>query len=179
MIRVGLPSPLLLRMRLRVHLALTRISRAVQAVPARAIGASGVLRGTTHAVVQDTARVRAVDSVVLEQALTEFERRYDRLVDLLCFSAQGIVYGDADGRLSDIRAWFRENYDVVRPVLSAQLYHGCGVSTDRAQPDDFERLFLAEDVTGLIHSDTLIPAVQRTRAALEACLDTHCQRPVA
>lgn len=176
MIRVGLPSPLLLRARLRAHLALTHLSRSTTAARERtALTLASLTRNLTHPL------GRTGDAASLAPALAEFEMHYERLVDLLCFAAQGVAYGEPDSRLRDLRVWFRDNYAPLRVALRAHLDNAPEVSrTDGTEPrDDFERLFLSIDVRTLIHSDSLIPIIQRTRMALEACLIEHSVHPVA
>jgi hypothetical protein len=176
MIRVGLPSPVLLRMRLRAHLAVTQATRAAHTMRLRIAESVAVFGGSVAVVRRRPSDIQVAESATGPTAglLSAFARKYERLIDLLCFSAQGIAYNGVDGRLTDLRVWFRENYPAVRPALVPFM------TTDPAaragsevRRDDFEHLFLSEDVAVLINSDTLIPVIERTRAALDACLAEH------
>ena len=109
-------------------------------------------------------------------ALNHFEERYQKLIDLLCWSAQEGVQADGIRRYVELRGWFLQNYDSVRPALTRHLSaehedtqpHGAGEPAPR---DAFESLFLPASLDALIHSDTVISRIQRTRTALEAYRD--------
>jgi hypothetical protein len=176
MIRVGLPSPLLLRLRLRAHLAATHAARTAHAIRVSIGEHVEAFVGTIRVERAHRAEITATEPVAppISALLADFAQHYERLVDLLCFSAQGIVYGDANGRLADLRAWFRENYAAVRPVLRPYIYSSSGAADGlKDVRDDFERLFFADNVSDMINSDTLIPVIERTRAALDICLSEH------
>src|SRR5437016_2367291 len=44
-------------------------------------------------------------------ALNHFEERYQKLIDLLCWSAQEGVQADGVRRYGELRGWFLQNYD--------------------------------------------------------------------
>lgn len=106
----------------------------------------------------------------------EFESRFDELVDLLCWSAKD---GDHEGRdecYASLRAWFLSNYEPLRPLLLNHLKIAPEdvVPARPGQPvprDAFESLFLPRDVDAIIHSDTVVFRLIRTRCAVDALRD--------
>jgi hypothetical protein len=108
--------------------------------------------------------------------MPEFERRFDELVDLLCWSAKEGDHEGRDEQYASLRAWFLDNYEPVRPYLMEHLT----VEPEDVLParpglpaprDAFESLFLPRDVDSLIHSDTIIFRIIRTRQAVDALRD--------
>jgi hypothetical protein len=105
--------------------------------------------------------------------MPEFGRRFDELVDLLCWSAKE---GDHDGRdeqYAELRAWFIGNYEPVRPLLLEYLTSEADDMIPArpgqpAQRDAFESLFLPRDIDSIINSDTVICRIIRTRQAVDA-----------
>jgi len=108
--------------------------------------------------------------------MPEFEQQYQELVDLLCWSAKDGVHDSRDTRYAELRAWFLDHYEPLRPALLPHL---------RIEPEDvalvepggiaprdaFESLFLPTDVDALINSDTIICRIMRTRCAVDALHD--------
>lgn len=171
MIRVGLPVPTLLRLRLRAQLTARRLSRQADEMRQeigglanrRLISISGlVVRLRPAPVNRDT-----------EVDLSHFEERFQHLVDLLCGAAHAGVTGADRQRYSELRAWFLTHYESLRPRLSRhlgqrELDFALSDSGESATRDDFESLFLPQELDHLIHSDTVIARIERTRRALES-----------
>jgi len=179
MIRIGLPVPTVLRLRLRAQIAAERVARTAQSIRQ---GVLAVVR-TDLILIRRLSLVRVRRSRVVARPaadpaalMPEFERQYQELVDLLCWSAKDGVHDRRDARYAELRAWFLVNYDPLRPAL---LPHLQIVQEDLvpAEPgevaprDAFESLFLSASVDALIHSDTVIFRIMRTRCAVDALRD--------
>jgi len=176
MIRVGLPTPMLLRLRLRAHLAANRLSRQTQDIR------TGVLATINN----DLAVIRRIPRLLTRHAesvtqtedigamLEEFDNQYQNLVDLLCWSAKDGVHTSQAARYHELRQWFIEHYESVRPVLIEQLktepddFVPVGNGARRSR-DAFESLFLPEHVESIINSENVITRIMRTRTALDVC----------
>lgn len=173
MIRIGLPPPMLLRLRLRAQIAANQMSRRARAAREGVLifyrNRLATLYGLSRVFTRRPVAI-AADPVAL---LPEFEIRYQSLVDLLCWAAKDGVHDDRDARYAELRAWFLENY---APMRSALLRHletepdDCApVAPGAPAPRDaFESLFLPDSVEALIHSETIISRIMRTRCALDA-----------
>jgi hypothetical protein len=123
-----------------------------------------------------TNREAAVRETTPAERMPEFERRFDELVDLLCWSAKEGDHEGRDEQYASLRAWFLDNYEPMRPYLLEYLT----VEPEDLVPvrpgmpaprDAFESLFLPRDIDSLIHSDTVIFRIIRTRQAVDALRD--------
>jgi len=108
--------------------------------------------------------------------MPEFERKFDDLVDLLCWSAKD---GDHEGRDEEfalLRRWFVDHFDAIRPYLLNHLVtkpedlHPARIGQPSPR-DAFESLFLSRDVDSIINSETVICRIIRARAAVDALRD--------
>lgn len=171
MIRIGLPIPI--HWRLRPYMAAPPVERSVTVQPRRRHQA------TVSAWLESIpwlARRRAVSRAAALMHLRLFDQHYQRLVDVLCGAAREGVAPFHRERYSELRTWFLENYDVVRPGLSCYLRPDDDdgdpvLGAPRRPRDAFESLFLPVALESLINSATVISRIQRTRGALESCLD--------
>jgi len=155
MIRVGLGMPAVWRLRLRFELLARQAARALAHTAADPVR-------VTHSAA----------------ALSEFAARYERLVDLLCWSAHEGICPEKTARYAELRGWMLANYPRIRPLLAHHLEQASSDGTLAAPGEDpsldaFESLFAPADLATLIHSDTVIIRIARTRAALDRCLDAH------
>ncbi len=170
MIRVGLPAPALLRLRIRAQLAVAGFNR--QASELR----QTVNRGTAavKSIVSIPFRLtRSENSPPPDVALNQFEERYQNLIDLLCWSAKDGVKMEGIERYHRLKAWFAENYDSVRPKVVRYLcdVDDCAFTNPMNSANDrdaFESLFLRDDLGELINSEDVISCIQRTRSALDS-----------
>jgi len=175
MIRLGLPMPSMLRLRLRAQLAAGHLNRRVDGIRQEVLAS---VRDDAAALRRAWAAARtgiAICARRLCPARTvplEFDARYQDLVDLLCWSAKEGAHDGRDARYSQLRAWFLSHYDAVRPALSRYLVadpEDAAVSHGpRRARDAFESLFLPDDVAAIINSETVISRISRTRSALDA-----------
>jgi len=172
MIRIGLPQPIVLRLRLRTQIAVNRLERSARAAREGVLTfvrkELEVLRDIPRFLIRRSAAT--VDPVAI---LPEFEARYQSLVDLLCWAAKEGVHDNRDARYAELRTWFLKNYESIRPALLRHLDTGPGDvapagSGAPAPRDAFESLFLPDNVDALIHSETIISRIMRTRRALDA-----------
>ena len=105
--------------------------------------------------------------------MPEFGRRFDDLVDLLCWSAKEGDHEGRDEQYAGLRAWFLANYESARPLLLEYLISEPEdvVPARPGQPaprDAFESLFLPRDIDSIINSDTVICRIIRTRQAVDS-----------
>ena len=170
MIRAGLPLPPALRMRLRMDAAAEGIAQKIRTVRRRFVS---VARSRSEMDGQND-RVRSESLEILEvRSMQEFVSRYDDLVDLLCWTAKEGPSDMRRARYSELRSWFVQNYEPVRPRVLRYL----DTLPDDREPvasgtehprDAFESLFLPHHIDSLIHSDAVIHRIMRTRCAVEA-----------
>jgi hypothetical protein len=107
------------------------------------------------------------------RSMQEFVTRYDDLVDLLCWTAKEGLNDGRRARYSELRLWFVQNYEPVRPIVTRFLDTRPedrepvveGTPTPR---DAFESLFLPHQIDALINSEAVIHRIIRTRCAVEA-----------
>jgi hypothetical protein len=180
MIRIGLPAPALLRLRLRAQLAANRAARQFQAwrLNAQTTGSSLyalLLR------LQPTNKAQS-ETIAPPVALTprlqaEFSERYDDLIDLLCWASKDGIHDGRDARYAELRDWFLRHYEPLRPkllpLLEAVPEEDCvpASASERIPRDAFESLYLPSDICLVINSDTVISRIMRTRAAMDRLLE--------
>ena len=166
MIRIGLPPPVLPRLRLHWHVTRTvfaRHSRALLEVSNRTAEAYSAWwlhvsqRILAPLSLRDRARRRAL------ARLAQFEAQYDELVDLLCWSAKDGVHTDRDTRYATARSWMLRNYPGIQSRLRP---HWAEADPER---DPFAALFASADVEAVINGCGGIDDMIRSRAALAAC----------
>lgn len=168
MIRIGLPAPVVLRLRLRAHIALSQIARQTERIQRGIRGALWLDRETAR----QRARMRRVIAISRSTLFKEFEDRYDQLVALLCWAAKDGIHDGRDARYAELRAWFLRNYPRLQPALTYFLESEPEdrVPAKEGEPiprDAFESLFLPSDVDALINSETVISRIRRTRNAID------------
>ncbi len=171
MIRIGLPAPAFLRLRLRAQLAASRAARQFQAWRQNAQTAGGSL----HALLlrlRTTDRAQSEALTLTPRLQAEFSERYDDLIDLLCWASKDGVHEGRDARYAQLRDWFMRHYEPVRPkllpLLEAVPEEDCTPAApgERTPRDAFESLYLPSDICLVINSDTVISRIMRTRAAM-------------
>jgi hypothetical protein len=178
MIRIGLPAPMALRLRLRAQLSATRTARRAEAVRegllASLSGNLGVLRRLP---LRATRRLREElsDSPAPSETVMQFEERYQDLVNLLCDAARYGVSEEDNARFIELRDWLIQNYDDHRPGLISHLLSepddSVPAGDGRRARDAFESLFLPKSVDAIINSENVILRIMRTRCALDAYRD--------
>jgi hypothetical protein len=177
MIRAGMPLPPALRLRLKADAAAEGFARQIRIVRRRFVG---VVRNDIDRLRQlDGASTRshaAFDRLSADamRKLEEFISRYDDLVDLLCWTAKEGANESRRARYAELRAWFVNHYEQVRPALIRHLEieaeDRVPIVAGTPRPRDaFESLFLPAKIDLLINSDSVIHRIMRTRFAVEAC----------
>ena len=106
-------------------------------------------------------------------SMEEFVSHYDDLVDLLCWTAKEGLDDGRRARYTELRSWFVDNYEPVRPVviryLETRPEDREPIADGTPSPRDaFESLFLPAQIDALIHSEAVIHRIMRTRCAVEA-----------
>ena len=177
MIRIGLPVPTLLRLRIRAQVGSRRLVRNVKEARNDALlSASNGLARINPLSWISRRRARIPTGPNPRTNLNHFEENFQHLIDLLCWSAKEGVKADGVRRYAELRVWFLQNYDSIRPALQPYLAseHGDTVPHEdgaQAPRDAFESLFLPQNLDALINSDTIISRIQRTRFALDTYRD--------
>ena len=102
--------------------------------------------------------------------LQDFTNRYESLVDLLCWSAQVEVTERMRLSYCDHKEWFKRHYLEVRSELSAairdeeQLNGSCSHNS----VEDFDELFLQEDLDAVLNAESMLPRIVRTRQTVDS-----------
>jgi hypothetical protein len=175
MIRLGLPAPMALRLRLRAQLSANRASRRAEAIREDVFASlNGRLAGLRRLPFRVNRRLRdgLCDSPIFGETVMQFEERYQDLVDLLCGAAREGVTDKHHAEFAELRDWLAQNYEIHRPGLLNHL----NVEPDDFVPlgdgvrarDAFESLFLPKSVDSVINSKNVILRIMRTRCALDA-----------
>lgn len=175
MIRIGLPPPMLPRVRLQWHAAHAQFLRQSRALREYASRTQAVTQARWERVVT-LRRTRLSLSWRLAQRqrtrLHGFMEKYDDFVDLLCWAAKEGVQDWREARYIELRSWMRVHYRPLRRKLRAFCTED-GVPTPE---DPFAILFAPETITEAINSVTSIEILMQTRAALEAFQDSLDRR---
>lgn len=168
MIRIGLPPPVLPRLRLHWHATHTLFARQTRSLREATAHATEALkewlRHISHSMTAPWKRAAAARH---KARLAPFEDHYEDLVDLLCWAAKDGIHTDRDTRYRDLRAWMQQHYPKLRPHLRP---HWAEAETDACDP--FEALFAAENVEDVIHAKAGIEHIMRTRCALDSYHET-------
>ncbi|MCS6777617.1 MAG: hypothetical protein RMJ43_04090 [Chloroherpetonaceae bacterium] len=165
MIRIGLPPPVLPRLRLHWHvtrISCARYSRLLAAVRPRTLEVWQAWRVYVVQRIMTTVTLRQYRQRRALAQLRTFETHYEELVDLLCWSAKDGVHTNRDARYTRVRAWMLRYY----PRIQAHL-RSYWASSDPSR-DPFLGLFGVEHVDDVIYSIHGIEDMLRSRAALEA-----------
>ncbi|HSV73091.1 MAG TPA: hypothetical protein VLH79_04965 [Chthonomonadales bacterium] len=176
MIRVGLPGATLLRARLRLQFALSRISRRAE----RAWGLTCAAPRSLASAVRAQAHA-AADRRLLRRAarvdpaqLRAFGERCDELIGLLCWAAQTRDPLAAE-QYAALRVWLLRHYRSVRPaVLMAASMRGDSVSVSACRRigarDPVEALFLPHSLDAVINDPDSLLLIACARQAADAAL---------
>jgi hypothetical protein len=166
MIRIGLPPSVLPRLRLRGPFTpswRTRQTRALQEYASRttAVPYAWLRRLSEWATARLSLRARAAERQRAQ--LAEFEEKYEQLVDLLCWAAKEGDHTGRDRRYAELRAWMGSRYHRLRPRLRPYF-----LAEGAESADPFAALFTPECVEEVLHAETSVEDLMRTRAALDA-----------
>lgn len=174
MIRIGLPAPMMLRLRLRSQITANRMARQTRYVRQGILTtAANHLVGLRRLPDLWVRKPRTESAADRKELLMEFETRYQSLVDLLCWAAKDGVHAHRDERYAELRGWFLVHYETIRPALAHHLEteEEDILPVEEGTPiprDAFESLFLPANVDAIIHSETVISRIMRTRCALDS-----------
>lgn len=164
MIRLGWPVPALWRLRPNAGKVYPATEAGFRFRPKRQLAGLALLRAFLN---------RRTDAV-----MKEFQDRYENLVDLLCVCAKEGIQPKHVQQYRELRSWFLAHYRTVRPALQRHL-DGDGAAPrggpDRSDP--FQALFEPCALEALLHSEEVISHIQRTRAALAACIEERFEVP--
>lgn len=102
--------------------------------------------------------------------LQDFANRYDALVDLLCRSAQCGITENMRWSYVDHKEWFTRNYAQVKSeVIGALLDKSVeDRSVSEGKLQDFEALFLQQDLDSVLNSESMLPRIDRSRQTLNS-----------
>jgi len=165
MINIGLPPPLLARLRLQWQTTRSHFVRHTEALResyfrtqatvgawVRAVSAKGVALVTFR---KRTARrhLRQFDA---------FEQVYDKMVDLVCWTAKEDISPERAKRYAELRGKLQRSYRIVRTRLRSHWYE------TNAEHDPFASLYLPDDITEFTHSPIGIECLMQTRQAMDS-----------
>ncbi|MGC8669265.1 MAG: hypothetical protein ACP5VE_14235 [Chthonomonadales bacterium] len=105
--------------------------------------------------------------------MKQFQERYEDLVDLLCVCAKEGIQPRHAQRYMELRSWFHAHYGSLRTTLERYLPpdRQSAQQSARSDEDPFAALFGPAALDALLHSEEVIPRIQRTRLALAACME--------
>ncbi len=167
MIHVGLPVPTFVRLHIRAQIALQQATRNVNQIRfSIRLANSRLLERAASALAPRRVARRPANS---EVTVNEFVVRYDDLIDLLCWAANEGVKDQHRVKYANLRAWFVDHYEHVRPELLPYMPQ----EPDRARAlcDPFESLFIPVSLDAVVNSDSVIDHIQTTRNAVETYRD--------
>ncbi len=103
--------------------------------------------------------------------LRDFTNRYESLVDLLCWSAQVEVTDRMRSTYSDHKEWFKSHYNEVRSELTIAIKDEplLGGISGNNPVEDFDVLFLQEDLDTALNTEFMLPKIVRTRHTVDKC----------
>lgn len=165
MINIGLPPPLLARLRLQWQNTRDHVQRQKEN-----------LRETYFRVQENTVQwVRTVSAkgVALVtfrrrtltrhlRQLDAFEQVYDRMVDLVCWTAKEDINPERAERYAKLRGEMKKTYRIVRARLRGHWH------TPESEQDPFEALYQPDNITEFTNSPVGIECLMQTRQAMDA-----------
>lgn len=166
MIRIGLPPPVLPRLRLHWYGAQTLFARQSRLARSYAIRVTDQYREWYQRIRQIlTARIslRLRAGERQRQRLALFASKYEDLVDLLCWAAKDGAHPDRDIQYASLRKWMQGNYRSIRPLLLPYW------KTAHTAEDPFVALYAADNVDDFINASSSMETITRTRFALDEC----------
>lgn len=172
MIRLGLPTPLMLRLRLRTQIAMNRVLRQARRFRDWLYDAASLPRTVTSRTPFLFRRFVKASSPPTVDLLPELEAHFQHLIDLLCWAAKDGVHTDRDTRYAEVRAWFLQHYEQIRleilPFLEQEAEDTQPLEMGEPAPRDaIESLFLPSRIDSNIHSRTIIARIYRARRAID------------
>jgi len=91
-----------------------------------------------------------------------FEQVYDKMVDLVCWTAKEDISPERAERYAELRDKLQRSYRIVRTRLRAHWYK------PNAEHDPFASLYLPTDITEFTHSPVGIECLMQTRQAMDS-----------
>jgi hypothetical protein len=173
MINIGLPPPLLARLRLhwqntRDHVQRQKESLRETYFRTQASTVEWIRNVSAKGVALITFRRRTLTRHLRQ--LDAFEQVYDRMVDLVCWTAKEDVSPERAERYAKLRSEMKKAYRIVRARLRPHWH------TPNAEHDPFAALYLPDDITEFIHSPVGIECLMQTRQAVDAYRSTLTSR---
>ena len=102
----------------------------------------------------------------LNLRLTEFEDRFEALVDLLCVTAHEGARSDRQRHYAAERNWMRRNYPRVRKFIKPYWQESEG-----RNEDPFSPLYVPKRIEEVINCELCIDRITASRHALQECMD--------
>ncbi len=171
MIRIGLPPPMLPRLRLHWHVTRNYFEQCYSAFHAGVVrhvqAARTFWQGAGVAVLSrvGSLRTRRLPLDTQKQGRVErFEAVYERLSDLICWAAKEEVTPEREAEYALLRLSVRELYQPLRAGLRSYWK----TEDMESDYDPFEELFLPETLDEIVFSLGGIYAITLARDAFEA-----------
>ncbi len=171
MIRIGLPSPLFFKLRLRAQIASNHIIH--QSNELRRCYAEHFSLGEKTKILKSGA----ISSVFSSQKkssyqmriLSELSANHQDLVDLLCSAAKNGLRKEDFPRYAHLREWFLKNYfSQCRPILNKSMADNGSTNVLNGENDPFALLFTNPTILEAIHSYEVLGAIVQSRDILDS-----------
>jgi hypothetical protein len=165
MIRIGLPAPLYLKIRLRAELAANRYARRAEryrTIIHHAIFTPSIFNNLCS---RYTLRKK------VQADMTVFEEKYQNLVDLLCGAARTGVREQDHVQYSELRNWFQNEYtSCYQPILKKYINEQ-NASTTADSGDPFESLYQHPNIEGAMYSTEMLHTIAQSRDILQRAIE--------
>lgn len=165
MINIGLPPPLLARLRLQWQNTRSQFVRQTEALResyfrTQTMVVTWVRTVSSKGIALVTFRKRTIRRHLRQ--FEAFEQVYDKMVDLVCWTAKEDISPERAERYADLRGNLQKSHRIVRARLRPYWYE------PNAKHDPFMSLYLPTDITEFTHSPIGIECLMLTRQAMDA-----------
>ena len=165
MINIGLPPPLLARLRQQWQTTRSHFVRQTDALRETYFrtqaGVGAWIRNlSAQGVALVSFRKRTVKRHLRQ--FDAFEQVYDKMVDLVCWTAKEDLNAERAARYAELRIKLQKSYRVVRVRLRGHWY------APTSEQDPFAALYQPESICEFTHSPLGIECLMQTRQAIDS-----------
>lgn len=176
MIRIGLPSPLFFKLRLRAQIASNHIARQSNELKRNCserlhqCGTANSLKSSAFLNIFSSRKKLSNQMRIL----TELTANHQDLVDLLCNAAKAGLRKEDFPRYVRLREWFVRNYSSqCRPVINQSMAKKGSTNVLDNENDPFAMLFMHPTIIEAIHSFEVLEAIVQSRDILDVINSAH------